>query len=183
MSKATKKYAFCGSHGTGKSSAVNHLAAVLKEKNRGKSVKTLEENVRELAPLFNNVINTPDFQRLCMVDHLTKELTAEQIYDIIVCDRTALDTLIYGLAYGIKLPPEYFSLAINHMNTFTHVFFIRPDKDSLEIANDGFRDTDLAVRNKIDEEFERMLKLWGGKYTEVRQNEIYDFPYIQRSEA
>lgn len=178
-----KKYAFVGSHGTGKSSAATYLASVLKEKNRSKSVKVIEENVRELSKLFGDKINNHDFQRLCMVDHLTKELTAEQIYDIIVCDRTALDTLVYGLVYGIKLPSEYFSLAINHMSTFHHVFFVRPDKSNMEITNDGFRDTDIDMRNKVDEEFERMLKLWGGRYTEVRTNEIFDFPYIQRAET
>lgn len=180
---AVKKYAFVGSHGLGKSSGALHLAATLKERYRNKSIKILEENVRELAKLFNNKINTPDFQRLCMVDHLAKELAAEQVYDIVVCDRTAIDTLIYGLVFGIKLPPEYFSLAINHLNTFDNIFFIRPSNDSTEIVDDGFRNVDISLRNKVDDEFERMLKLWGGKYTEVRQNEIYDFPYIQRSEA
>lgn len=177
------KYGFVGSHGTGKSSAATHLAAMLKQRNRDKSVKTLEENVREVSKIFGNKINTPEFQKLCMVDHLQKEFIAEQLYDMVVCDRTALDTLVYGLVYKISLPPEYFSLAINHLNSFTHIYFVRPDNTSSNIVNDGFRDTDIEIRNLVDQEFERLLKLWGGKYTEVKTSEIFDFPYIQKAEA
>lgn len=171
------KYGFIGSHGTGKSSAATHLAAKLKQENRDKSVKVLEENVREISKLFNNKLNTPEFQKMCMVDHLQKEFLSEQLYDIIVCDRTALDTLVYGLMYGITLPPEYFSLALNHLNTFTHIYFIRPDLENATLVNDGFRDTDIKMRDLIDIEFERFLKMWGGKYTEVRTSEVFTFSY------
>lgn len=178
--KCKLKIAFVGSHGTGKSSGATFLASVLKKENREFSVKNIEENVRELAPLFGGKLNTYEFQRLAMIDHLHKELTAEQIYDIIVCDRAAIDTLIYGLTYGIKLPSEYFTLALHHMNTFNHVFFIRPDSSQSELTKDGFRDVDVKQRNEVDAEFEKILKLWGGNYTEVRSAQIYTFPYLEK---
>ncbi len=174
-----KKYAFCGSHGTGKSSATSYLASILKQHNRTKSVKVIEENIREVSKLFGNKLNSPDFQRLAMIDHLHKELTAEQIYDIIVCDRSAIDTLVYGLVYHIELPSEYFSLAMNHLSTFDHIFFVRPDSLDAHIADDGYRDTNIDIRNEVDKQFERMLKLWGGKYTEVRTADIFTFPYLE----
>lgn len=174
-----KKYCFTGSHGTGKSSAATFLAAILKKEHRSKSVKVIEENVREISNLFSGKINNPDFQRFCMIDHLHKELLAERVYDIIVCDRSAMDTLVYGLVYNITLPSEYFSLAMNHLHTFDHIFFVRPDDNNSEIANDGFRDTDQVIRNEVDKQFERMLNLWGGKYTIVKTKEIFDFPYQQ----
>lgn len=173
------KYALVGSHGTGKSSAASHLASKLKEANRTKSVKVIEENVREISKLFGDRLNGTDFQRLVMIDHIHKELTAEQIYDIVVCDRSAIDTLVYGLVYNIELPSEYFSLAMNHLNTCKHVYFIRPDDYSSPLANDGYRDTDINMRNEVDKQFERMLKLWGGPYTEVRAKDVYKFDYIQ----
>ncbi len=176
--KCNLKIAFCGTHGTGKSSSVSHLGSLLKKEYPAKSVKVIEENIREIAPLFNNVLNSYEFQRYAMVDHLHKELAAEQIYDIIVCDRAALDTLIYGLCYGIKLPSEYFTLALHHMNTFNHVFFVRPDSNV--VVNDGFRDTNLELRTEVDVQFEKMLKLWGGPYTEVRSSQIYTYPYINK---
>lgn len=179
MSNKIEKYAFVGSHGTGKSSAVLHLGAKLKEHYRTKSVKVIEENVREVGKLFGNKLNNPEFQKLCMIDHIHKELTAERTYDTIVCDRSALDTLVYGLVYNIELPSEYFSLAMNHLNTCKHVYFIRPDDYSSPLADDGYRDTDINIRNEIDKQFERMLKLWGGPYTEIRAKDVYRFDYIE----
>lgn len=175
-----EKYVFIGSHGTGKSSAATYLASILKQHNRSKSVKVIEENIREVSRIFLDKINTPSFQKLCMVDHLRNEFMSEQLYDLVVCDRTAIDTLVYGLVYDITLPAEYFSLAIDHLDSFEHVFFVRPDKFDTEIADDGFRDTDLIKRKEVDYQFEKMLKLWGGRYTEVKTSEIFDFPYIQK---
>lgn len=174
-----QKYVFVGSHGTGKSSAATYLNSLLKQHNRDKSVKVIEENVREISRLFGDKLNGPDFQRLVMIDHIHKEITAEQIYDIIVCDRSAIDTLVYGLVYNIQLPSEYFSLAMNHLNTCTHVYFVRPDADDSELAPDGYRDTNKTVRNEVDKQFERMLKLWGGAYTEIRTRDIYTFNYME----
>lgn len=174
----SKKYALIGAHGCGKSSAACYLASKLKENNRKASVKTIEENVREVSKLFGDKLNGSDFQRLVMIDHIHKELIAEQIYDIVVTDRSAIDTLVYGIVYGIKLPSEYFSLAMNHMNTSDHIYFIRPDAPDMAIANDGYRDTNIDIRNEVDIQFERMLKLWGGEYTEIRSREIYSFDYV-----
>jgi len=174
-----QKYVFVGSHGTGKSSAATYLSSLLKQHNRDKSVKVIEENVREISRLFGDKLNSPDFQRLVMIDHIHKEITAEQIYDIIVCDRSAIDMLVYGLVYNIQLPSEYFSLAMNHLNTCTHVYFVRPDGDDSELVSDGYRDTNKTVRNEVDKQFERMLKLWGGAYTEIKTRDIYTFNYIE----
>lgn len=162
------KILFCGTHGTGKSTAALVKAAELKEANRTRSVKVIEENVREIQRLSRVDINTPAFQKLCFVDHLHKELLFENLYDTIIADRTAFDTLVYGLAVGIKLPPEYFSLAIRHLDTFNEIYFYRPKDTAAAILNDGFRDTDIQFRNHVDMMFEHMLKLWGGSYIEVR---------------
>lgn len=174
-----KKYGFVGSHGTGKSSAALHLAALLKLNNRDKSVKLLEENVREIANIFNNNLNNSNFQKLCMVDHLHKELTSEQLYDLVVCDRTTLDTLVYGMVYKVKLPPEYFSLALNNLNSFEKIFFVRPKNRDSGLSPDGFRDTNIELRNEVDLQFEKMLHLWGGKFEVVFSDEIFTYNYVK----
>lgn len=179
MEKKVYKYTFVGTHSTGKSSGATYLAALLKQKFPGKSVKVIEENVRELSKLFDGKHNTPAFQKLVMSDHLTKELTACQIYDVVVCDRSSLDTLCYGFAYKIKLEPELFSLALNHMNTFDMVFFVRPDGKAYD---DGFRDTNEELRMKVDEVFDGFLHLWGGKWIEIRSSQIFTFPYLEKLE-
>lgn len=177
-----KKFVFVGSHGTGKSSAATFLAAQLKQRDPSKSVKVIEENVREIARLVGNKLNTPEFQRLCMVDHIQKEVFNEMLYDIIVCDRTAIDTLVYGLVYRIPLPAEYYSLALNHLDSFTTVFFVRPDSDASQITDDGFRDTDAEMRKEVDLQFEKMLALWGGKVVVVKTSEVFNFDYLKHIE-
>jgi nicotinamide riboside kinase len=172
------KIALVGSHGTGKSSAANHLGALLKKHDPSKSVKVLEENVREVARLANNQINTPEFQKLCFTHHLYHEFLYEALYNVLICDRSAVDTLVYGLASGVSLPSEYFNVALLNLNKFDHVFFVRPDALDAKIAVDGFRSVDVEFRGKVDMFFEHVLKLWGGKYTEIRTREVFSFDYL-----
>ena len=162
------KILYIGAHGTGKSTAALAKAAEIKTSDRKLSVKVIEENVREIQRISKVDINTPSFQKLCFVDHLHKELLFDNLYDILICDRTCLDTLVYGLAAGIKLPPEYFSLAIRHLDTFSEIYFYRPKDRSKPLTDDGFRDLDLKFRDEVDSMFESVLKLWGGQYTEIR---------------
>ena len=174
-----KKYVFVGSHGCGKSSAVSYLASLLKQNDPSKNVGVIHENVREISRVVGGKINTPNFQHLCMIDHVHKELSMAPLYDYLIIDRSALDTLVYGLSYGLKLNSEYFSLALNHMNTYDKVFFVRPDHYDSNIANDGFRDTDPIMRAEVDKQFDKMLRLWGGKFIEVRTREIFTFDYTK----
>lgn len=173
------KIAVIGSHGTMKSSASNHIAALLKREFPLKSIKLLEENVREVARFFPNGINTTEFQKFCIVDRIHREFIAEQVYDVIVCDRTPTDTVVYGLSYSIPLPTEYFTIALNHLEDYDIVIFIRPDSKGQEVADDGFRDADRAKRDEVDAEFERLLKMCGGKYIEVRTSEVFTFDYLK----
>lgn len=172
------KIAFIGAHGTGKSSAAAHLASLIKLNNRALSVVLIDENAREISRLAGDTMNTPEFQRLAFVDHLTKEFTKEMMYDVVLCDRSCLDTLVYGLVYKVKLPGEYFSLALNHLNTFKHIFFIRPDKENAYMVDDGFRQLCPDTQMEIDKEFDRFLSLWGGKFTEIRTKDITTFDYL-----
>jgi AAA domain len=163
-----KKILFTGSHGTGKSTAALSKAAEMKLSDRSLAVKVIEENVREVLRLSKGVQNSEHFQKLCFVDHLYKELEFSPIYDVLVCDRTCLDTLVYGLVYGIKLPPSFLAFAIDHLNSFSEIYFYRPKNAEQEILNDGLRDTDKILRLKVDAQFESVFKLWGGTYIEVR---------------
>lgn len=162
-----QKILYTGAHGTGKSTAALQRASEIKSLDRKLSVKVIEENIREIERVCKFNRNTPEFQKLVFVDHLHKELLFEGLYDVLVCDRTAIDTLVYGLVYKIQLPPEYFTLALRHLDTFTEINFYRPLDKDINIINDGFRDTDKEMRDQVDQEFERVLKLWGGKYNEI----------------
>lgn len=173
------KIAAIGTHGTGKSTLVSHLAALLKQKHRNKSVITLEENVRKIAKLTDNRLNTTLFQKLAISDQLYRELTTETIHDIIITDRTLLDYIIYGQVDGIKISDTYKTLAIEHMTTFDKVYFVRPDNLKSTIADDGFRDTNKTYRNQIDQEFETMILKHKISCSELKTNEILTHDYLE----
>lgn len=173
------KILLTGSHGCGKSGGANHLAATLKQHNPSKSIKILEENVREVSRMLGGERNTPAFQKLSIVNQLQNELLFEDMYDYIICDRTTFDFVAYGTYYKNKIPYEYTQLAVNNLNTFDRVYLIRPNDNVSDIADDGFRDTNIQVRDEIDIHFKAMLDLWSGQYKELKTDEVFTFDYIK----
>lgn len=173
------KVAVIGTHGTGKSTLSYHLAALLKKANPTNSVICLEENVRKIAKLTDNRLNTLLFQKLAISDQLFRELSHQSIYDIIITDRTLIDYLIYGMINGVILPEYYLDLAIDHLIGFEEIYFLRPDFKNSPIENDGFRDIDMNYRNQIDQEFERNLKYFSIDYKELKTSEILTYDYLK----
>lgn len=173
------KLVFCGAHGTGKSTAATHLAALLKTANPRKSVVCLEENVRRIVKLTDGKLNTLEFQKLGIADQLFRETSSELLHDIVISDRTLLDYLVYGVVEGNSLPLEYFLLVRKHLKTFNKIYFVRPDSYDDKIANDGFRDIDLEFRKKVDKKFKVMLKYDKVNYTEIKSSEILTYDYLK----
>lgn len=171
------KIAFTGSHGLGKSTAAFHLANLVKTSNPGLSVKVLEENVREISRMFDNKLNHTQFQKYCIVDQIHREMEAENLYDVIICDRTAFDPLIYAQYFDVEVPTEYTYLAEEHLKSYSHVFQVVSDGSST-LYSDGFRMTNLADRDNISLYFERMLK----GSTKVAQSKILSYDYLKHIE-
>lgn len=163
------KYAFVGSHGTGKSSAAHFLAAKLKKEDPTKSVKVLEESVREISKLVG--INNQDFQKLAILDSLYDQTLYNTSYNIIICDRIPLDYIVYADYYGVALEDIYYRLAFQNALEFDKIYFVRPD--DTPIADDGFRMTDLEVRNKIDAIFKKTLDESFVEYEEITTKEVF----------
>lgn len=174
-----KKVGFVGSHGTGKSTAATHLAALLKQHNPKKSVVCLEENVRKISKFTNGNLNSIEFQKLAIADQLYHETMNEILHDIIITDRTLLDYLVYGVLAGNSLSWEYFMLVRKHLKSFNKIYFIRSDNYNDKIANDGFRDIDLNYRKKIDKKFKIMLRYGKCDYTEIKSSEILTYDYLK----
>lgn len=170
-----KKIAFIGTHNAGKSTAASHLTSLLKQKCHNKSVVTLEENVRKISKLAE--LNSLEFTKLAIIDQLKNELMAEVLHDIIVCDRTTIDFLVYSPS-TISIPTEYEKLAFQNLNTFHQIYFIRPEKDT-KITNDGFRHLNQDFMNKIDNDFQVMLQYLPIVYKEIRTNDILTYDYLK----
>lgn len=163
------KYAFVGSHGTGKSSAAHSLAAKLKKEDPTKSVKVIEESVRETAKLVG--INNLNFQKLAITESIYNQVLYSSIYDVVICDRIAFDYMIYGVHNGIVLPKPYYDLAFTNAEEFDKIYFVRPD--NTPIADDGFRFTDLEDRLKIDKLFKEYLILREIDHEEIYTTEVF----------
>jgi len=163
------KYAFIGSHGTGKSSAAHFLAARLKREDPTKSVKVLEESVRETTKLVG--INNANFQKLAISESIYNQVFYSSVYDIVICDRIPLDYIIYAIHYGVVLPKPYYDIAIDNALEFDKIYFVRPD--NTPIANDGFRFTDLEERAKIDIEFQNLLSYSGIIFEELKTQDVF----------
>ena len=163
------KIAFIGSHGTGKSSAAHFMAAKLKKQDPTKTVKVLEESVRETAKLVG--INNPDFQKLAILDSLYNQVYYNSVYDIVICDRIPIDYIVYATYFGVVVPKAYYDIALTNALEFDKIYFVRPD--NTPIANDGFRFTDVKERNKIDLVFQNYLNYTEIPYEEIRTEEVF----------
>lgn len=165
------KIAFIGSHGVGKSAAASFLAAHLKRKHPEKSIKVIEENVREISKITG--LNNPNFQKLAILDQLTKTEFYSNLYDIIICDRLAFDYMMYAEYNRTEVPSIYYKLAKEQIKSFDKIYFIRPSSN--ELINDGFRFTDVEERDIIDNIFEIKLNDFDVKYIEINNPYAKDF--------
>lgn len=163
------RIAFVGSHGCGKSAAAHFMAAKLKKQDPSKTVKVLEEAVRETTKLVG--INNTDFQKLAIVNSISDQIFYSTIYDIVICDRIPLDYTVYADYYGVSLNLDYYRLSYSNSKEFDKIYFVRPD--NTPITDDGFRFTDIEERNKIDLVFKKVLDDNHIKYEEITTKEIF----------
>lgn len=173
------KVCFSGSHGVGKSTASYYLTSLLKQKNPGKSVICLEENVRNIAQLTGGDLKNEDFPYLAITNQLFREFQAERLYDIVITDRSTLDFFAYSKFTEFTITETYKNLAINHMHSFNRIYFIRPDNEKSKIVDDGFRDIDKTFRNKIDEQFAELFHFNCFTMKEIKTAEILTYDYLK----
>jgi thymidylate kinase len=172
------KIAICGTHGVGKSTLSYHLASLLKKSNPTKSVICLEENVREIAKITDGNFTSLEFTKLAIYDQLFREVKASILYDIIVTDRSLVDYMIYGQLNGNYY--GFYDDAPLHMFGFNQIYFLRPDHLASAIADDGFRDTNLDFRNKVDKEFSRFFEKNKQLHpVEIKTSEILTYDYLK----
>ena len=152
-----KKIAIIGTHGVGKTTLAYKLAAYYKSE--GQNVKIINELARECPFPLNDSMDLHTTLWI-LHSHIAKELNAiAQKYEIIVSDRSAIDSIIYARCL---LPNDLMSanfrmaqdLARNWMKSYDKIYWIRPDKNKSKISKDGVRSIDYEFQKKIDKEFE-----------------------------
>lgn len=148
--KEPLKICVLGSHGSGKTTLTYQMAAHFKA--LGKNVKIIQETARS-CPCGINDQMTLNSAIWIHNSHVNKELEAQaRHFDTIISDRSPIDPLIYATHFRLDDPylEVLKDLATRWMQTYTHIFFIRPDAP---VHADGMRSTDDSFRTSVDELF------------------------------
>jgi hypothetical protein len=148
------KLAFIGSHGVGKTTLCFDVAARLKRLDLGVD---LVKEVARACPLPINKSTTLEAQSWILHTQIAEELAADSRYQVVVCDRSALDNYAY-LVHQVGRRPEYDDLVRRWMETY-HALFKVPILHPPSF--DGTRDTSESFQSQIDRLIDRLLDQLG----------------------
>ncbi len=142
--------AISGTHGTGKTTSVFDLARQLKITYPKKTIIPLTEQAA-LSPYPINKEATKKSQMWIFVSQIARELELLSRFDIVVSDRSAVDSIAYARFCGFdELADDMVSMVRHHMPVYKQIHF----KFRLENEfwfPDGLRDSDdRDFREKIE---------------------------------
>lgn len=160
----TIKIAISGTHSTGKTSLCNELYDLAVD--TGLDPCMLDEAARivfggrDETPGGPSLDEISDIQREIFFKQLQLEEEAEAVdYDLIICDRTLMDNIVYARAYGVGggLHKLLYRIARHHLKTYDYIAVTKIDTDIADnVAMDGVRDADrdlwYAIEKGIHEE-------------------------------
>ena len=154
----TIKIALSGIHGNGKTTLCGKMRSVFESS--GKSVYLVKESARECPfPISENT--SVEAQKWIWEEHIKEENCGhESDCNIIICDRTLLDNLIY-YKYLLKNNPDPVFEALTDytqkwMKTYDYISVLPMNPEF--IVNDGVRITDINKTIEINELFIKYLK-------------------------
>jgi len=138
-----------GTHGTGKTT----LAQSLKQTGEIEFPSLRFVVVSEVArrcPFPINQYATEQSQEWIFHAQITQELHHRAWADIVISDRTSIDSLAYAEVHGFNdLVDACMPAALRHLETYDRIYFCRPFSDWL--VDDGVRDTDPPFQKAVDE--------------------------------
>tara|TARA_Y100000310_G_C20449216_1_gene699862 strand:- start:287 stop:808 length:522 start_codon:yes stop_codon:yes gene_type:complete len=170
------KVAFIGTHGTGKTTLAHKLIVLLKEQqiNAG-----FCGEYTEVCPFPINKATTIESQEWLFLTKYLKELELEPKYEVLVCDRSALDTYAYySHKFGSKKWMEDF--VREKAKDYQLLIKVPINKDYL--TEDGIRSVDQEFQKNIDKRFDSLLNELKIPFTEYENlNSIVNFIKDARS--
>ncbi len=165
-----KKIACIGTHSVGKSTLCYKLAHEYKI--IGESVHIIQERVR-FSPFPINGAMTKETTIWGCCNQISKELEAcNRGFNIIICDRSPLDTFAYLRWFKLPEIPDLEAYAMEWMKTYDEIFFVRPDIGHTPF-NDGIRSTDMDFILGVDNHLENLLDFQNLPIKQVTTKEIF----------
>lgn len=166
-----KKIALIGTHGSGKTTYSYQLANEYKL--QGKSVKIVQEVARSCPFPLNEKMS----KEACLwiyLEHARKELEALKNHDVVICDRSVIDSFIYALSMNCyeKDLDLYFQSAEEGMKSYEQIIYIEPS--GVNPFADGFRSTDLNFQEKVRQQMINWLNNSGLDYKVKLSSEIFN---------
>jgi len=150
------KVGIMGTHGVGKTGFALRMAADMKRGHPGEQVGLVTETARK-CPFPVNQDTSVEAQLWIYHTQFAAEIEATALNEILICDRTVLDAVVYTEVAGFRgLRAEMLPGAISWMGTYDELYWIRPGMDP--IGADRFRDTDPEYQKKVDAVFSRWIK-------------------------
>lgn len=160
------KIGIIGSHGTGKTTYAYQLAYTVK-KGTNHNVCVIDEVARG-CPFTINEDTVIQAQQWIFHMQCLRELEADSLHDVVICDRTVLDNLAYAKRAGFdSMIDIYLPMALDWVKTYKEIVFMRP---SMPLTDDGVRDVDSVFQKAID----TILDEWIQKYSIHVTKEVED---------
>ena len=146
------KIAFIGTHGTGKTTLAHELVAQLKKKGTDAGLNT---GVARLCPFPIKEDTTKKAQIWIILNQIAREMEDEEKFDVVICDRSAFDGYCYYTSkFGRFDVIE--NLVREHLKTYDYLIRI-PIREGY-LKKDKIRSANTEFQNRIDKEFDIMLK-------------------------
>lgn len=157
-----KKIGIMGTHGTGKTTLAMRMASDEKTAYPHLTVTLLPE-VARAAPGVLNEEATLKTQKWIHYTQYTREIENEKGSDVLVCDRTILDSLCYSYVLGYeRFVRDSMKNAINWLKTeYTELYLRTGDKP----YDDGVRSADTRFAKNVQDTFLLFLNWHDIKYT------------------
>lgn len=152
------KIAVVGSHGVGKTTLCSTLSTYLRSK--GKTVEQVGEVVRDCPYPINDKMEYRACEWITLTQILRERFAERNNPDFVICDRASTDPSIYfQLAAKCKaitvldsnLWGALWDKVSCHVATYDRFVYLVPGTELPE--PDGFRDTNVRFRGKVDEAF------------------------------
>lgn len=165
-----QKICIMGTHGCGKSTLSYMMAS--NHKKEGSNVKIVQE-VARTCPYSLNEGMTHWGCLWIYHEHMKKELDAMKDHEVVICDRSVMDSFIYAKVKGCFHDwMEVFEAgAYEWMKTYNRIIYVTPG--SKEPIQDGTRSVDKKFQIDVKNEFDKWLSTYDHKYDTITADDIF----------